>query len=117
VSEEGTVVPLFVGVEFVASAVGAGVVAVFVVELPAFFFAFGVAVVCAGAIDPATKNALTQKLAANFRYLFINPSCTRSVHPSLRNRVDTTSASTIPLSCGPQPAVVQTKYSSLLRQI
>jgi hypothetical protein len=62
-------------VEPVVRVVGAGVVVVFVVELPAFFFAFGVAVVCAGAIDPATRNALTQKLAANFKYLFIDPSC------------------------------------------
>jgi hypothetical protein len=83
-------------VETVAPVVGAGVVVVFVVELPAFFFAFGVVVVCAGATDPATKNALTQKLAANFKYLFIDPSCTRSVHPSPRGAVDTTSESTIP---------------------
>jgi hypothetical protein len=89
VSEEGAVVPLSACPELVIPVVDVGVV--FVVELPAFFFAFGVVVVCAGAIDPATKNALTQKLAANFKYLFIDPSCTRSVHPPPRDVVDTTS--------------------------
>jgi hypothetical protein len=52
--------------EFVVFVAGAGVVE------PAFFFAFGVVVVCAPAIDPAIRNALIQKLAANFKYLFIN---------------------------------------------
>jgi hypothetical protein len=36
-------------------------------ELPLFFFAFVVDVVCAVAIDPATRNALIQKPAANFK--------------------------------------------------
>jgi len=90
VSEEGAEVPLSACPELVVPVVGVGAV-VFVVELPAFFFAFGVVAVCAGAIDPATKNALTQKLAANFKYLFIDPSCTRSVHPPPRGVVDTTS--------------------------
>ena len=59
-------VPLWVWLEpFVAA--GAGLV----VELPLFFFGFGVGVVCAMAIDPVTRNALIQKLAANFKYLFI----------------------------------------------
>jgi len=41
--------------------------AVLVVELPVFFFAFVVAVVWAIAIDPVTRKALIQKLAANFK--------------------------------------------------
>jgi hypothetical protein len=100
----------------VSAAVAGGVV-VFVVELLAFFFALGGVAVCAEAIDPTIRNALTQKLAANFKYLFIDPSC----HPF------STPAPTIPgrynfcinrpLSCGPSHAVIQTKYSSLLRQI
>jgi hypothetical protein len=36
-----------------------------------FFFALAAVVVCAPARDPATRNALIQKLAANFRYFFI----------------------------------------------
>ena len=37
-----------------------------------FFFVFAVdVVVCAIAIDPVIRNALIQKLAANFKYLFI----------------------------------------------
>jgi hypothetical protein len=59
-------VPLGVWLELFDAA-GAGVV----VELPLFFFGFVVGVVCAIAIDPATRNALIQKLAANFKYLFI----------------------------------------------
>ena len=51
--------------EFAVFVAGAGVV-----ELP-LFFAFAVGVVCAPAIDPAIRNALIQKLAANFKYLFI----------------------------------------------
>jgi hypothetical protein len=60
------VVPVCVWLELFVVA-GAGLV----VELPLFFFGFVVGVVCAMAIDPATRNALIQKLAANFRYLFI----------------------------------------------
>jgi hypothetical protein len=60
------VVPLCVWVELFVAA-GAGLL----VELPLFFFGFGAGVVCAVAIDPATRNALIQKLAANFKYLFI----------------------------------------------
>jgi hypothetical protein len=44
---------------------------VLVVE-PLFFLAFAVGVVCAVAIDAVTRKALIQKLAANFKYLFIN---------------------------------------------
>ena len=40
--------------------------AVLVVELP-LFFAFAVGVVCAMTIDPVIRNALIQKLAANFK--------------------------------------------------
>jgi hypothetical protein len=41
---------------------------VLVVELPLFFFfAFAVDVVWPIAIDPVTRNALIQKLAANFK--------------------------------------------------
>ena len=68
----------------VAAGVALGVVVEFedevVVELVAFFLAFVVELdceedaVCAEAIDPAIKNALTQKLAANFRYRFIDSS-------------------------------------------
>jgi hypothetical protein len=62
-----------------------------VVELP-FFFAFAVEVVCAITIDPVIRNALIQKLAANFKYLFIDvlfpkqvsTSITSSVHRALR---------------------------------
>jgi hypothetical protein len=72
-------------VEFVVFVAGAGVV-----ELP-LFFAFAAGVVCAPAIDPAIRNALIQKLAANFKYLFIgilfpkqvSTSITPSVHPPL----------------------------------
>ena len=71
--------------EFVVFVADAGVV-----ELPPFF-AFAVDVVCAPAIDPAIRNALIQKLAANFKYLFIgilfpkqvSTSITPSVHPPL----------------------------------
>ena len=105
------------GLEFVAFVEGVGV------ELP--FFVFAVGVVCAPAIDPATRNALIQKLAANFKYLFIailfpkqvstsiNPFST----PSPARLVDTTSAPPATRSCGPALAVIQTRYSSLLRQI
>ncbi len=61
------VVPLWVWLELFVVAAGAGLV----VELPLFFFAFGAGVVWAIAIDPVTRNALIQKLAANFKYLFI----------------------------------------------
>jgi hypothetical protein len=72
--------------EFVVFVACAGVV----VELPPFF-AFAVDVVCAPAIDPAIRNALIQKLAANFKYLFIDilfpkqvsTAITPSVHPPL----------------------------------
>jgi hypothetical protein len=71
-----------------------------VVVLPLFFFALAVTVdvVCAVAIDPAARNALTQKLAANFRYRFIGVLSryffsTASSTPTPRRRVDTTSAS------------------------
>jgi hypothetical protein len=101
-------------------------VAAFVVELPLFFFALAVTVdvgvLCAVAIDPAARKALTQKLAANFRYRFIGHLSryffsTVSSTPTTTHRVDTTSASPFAPSCGPPHAVIQTKYSSLLRQI
>jgi hypothetical protein len=60
---EAVVVPLCVCAELVVVAAGA----VLVVELPFFFFAFVVDVVCAIAIDPVIRNALIQKLAANFK--------------------------------------------------
>jgi hypothetical protein len=41
------------------------------VELVPLFFAFVVDVVCAITIEPVIRNALIQKPAANFRYLFI----------------------------------------------
>lgn len=71
--------------EFVVFVAGAGVV----VEP---FFAFAAGLVCAPAIDPAIRNALIQKLAANFKYLFIailfpkqlSTPITPSVHPALR---------------------------------
>ena len=100
--------------------------AAFVVELPLFFFALGVTVdvdaLCAVAIDPAARKALTQKPAANFRYRFIGHLSkyfvsTASSTPTPTQRVDTTSASPSAPSCGPPHAVIQTKYSSLLRQI
>ena len=34
---------------------------------PPFFFALAVDVLCAAAIDPIVRNALIQKLAANFK--------------------------------------------------
>jgi hypothetical protein len=101
-------------------------VAALVVELPLFFFALAVTVdvdvLCAVAIDPAARKALTQKLAANFRYRFIGHLSkyffsTASSTPTPAHRVDTTSASPLARSCGPPHAVIQTKYSSLLRQI
>ena len=100
--------------------------AAFVVELPLFFFALGVIVdvdvLCAVAIDPAARKALTQKPAANFRYRFIGHLSkyffsTASSTPTPTHRVDTTSALPLAPSCGPPHAVIQTKYSSLLRQI
>lgn len=100
----------------VSAAVADGV-DVFVVELLAFFFALGGVAVCAEPIDPTIRNALTQKLAAYFRYRFIDPSCYPFSTPAPSAPVDTTSASTDPLSCGPSNAVIQTKYSSLPRQI
>jgi hypothetical protein len=90
---DGVVVPLCPDV--VVFAAGAELV----VELPFFFaFAFAVGVVCAVAIEPAARNALTQKLAANFRYRFIadlsrNFFSTTSSTPTPARRVDTTSAS------------------------
>jgi hypothetical protein len=68
VVEAVVVVPLCVCAELVVVVAGA----VLVVELPFFFFAFVVDVVCAMAIDPAIRNALIQKLAANFKYVFID---------------------------------------------
>jgi hypothetical protein len=65
---DGAVVPLCVWLGVFEVAAGAGLV----VELPLFFFAFGAGVVWAMAIDPVTRNALIQKLAANFKYLFID---------------------------------------------
>ena len=63
VAGDTAVVPLCVCAE---PLVAAG--AVFVVELPLFFFAFAVdVVVCAVAIDAVTRKALIQKLAANFK--------------------------------------------------
>ena len=61
-------VPLCVWLELFVVAAGAGLVA----ELPLFFFVFAVGALCAMAIDPAIRNALIQKLAANFKYLFID---------------------------------------------
>jgi len=98
--------------------------AVFVVELPLFFFAFAVDVVCAAAIDAVTRNALIQKLTVNFKYLLIDVlSRTRLLltspvqysHPIAPSRYNF--RGTAHPSCGPPPAVIQTKYSSLLRQI
>jgi hypothetical protein len=60
---EFAAVPLCVCPELFGVAAGAVVVE----ELPLFFFAFVVDVVCAVAIDPATRNALIQKPAANFK--------------------------------------------------
>jgi hypothetical protein len=59
------VVPLCVCPEPLVLVVAAG--AVLVVELPLFFFVFAVDVVWPIAIDPVTRNALIQKLAANFK--------------------------------------------------
>jgi hypothetical protein len=93
---DGAVVPLCP--ELVVFVAGAELV----VELPLFFaFAFVVGVVCAVAIEPAARNALTQKLAANFRYPFIadlsrNYFSTTSSTPTPAHRVDTTSASPNP---------------------
>ena len=95
---------------------------VFAAELPPFFFAFAVDVVCAMAIDPIIKNALIQKLTANFKYLFI-VVLSRSFYsaasstPTPTHPVDTTSAAPHPWGCGPPHAVIQTMYSYLLRQI
>jgi hypothetical protein len=98
---------------------------VFVAAGGAFFFVFAPGALCATAIEPVTRKALTQKLAANFKYLvigilisvagfdFFRPSST----PTPKPLVDTTSAPPVGRSCGPQSAVIQTKYSSLLRQI
>jgi len=100
--------------------------AALVVELPLFFFALGVTVdvgvLCAVAIDPAQRKTLIQKLDANFRYRFIGHLSryffsTASSTPTPTHRVDTTSALPLAPSCGPPHAVIQTKYSSLLRQI
>jgi hypothetical protein len=91
--------PFCVWLELLVSA-GAG--AVVVVVLPLFFFVLAVAggvgvLCCAVAIEPATRNALTQKPAANFRYRFItdlsrNFVSTASSTPTPTLRVDTTSA-------------------------
>ena len=90
-------VPLAVCPEPPVVAVGAELV----VELVLLFFPLAVDavvdVLCAEAIDPTTRNALTQKPAANFRYPFIANlsrnffSTTSSTLTPLR-RVDTTSA-------------------------
>jgi hypothetical protein len=47
------------------------VVPVVLVAVLPFFFVLAVGVVCAVASDPVTRKALIQKLAANFKYLFI----------------------------------------------
>jgi hypothetical protein len=75
--------------------------AAFVVALPGFFFAFVVGVFCAEAIDPVIRNALIQKLAANFRYRFIavpsrNFLSNTSSTPTPMHPVDTTSAAPYP---------------------
>lgn len=71
-------------------------------DVELLFFALAVTVdvdgFCAVAIDPAARNALTQKLAANFRYRFIGILSkyffsTASSTPTPTHRVDTTSAS------------------------
>jgi hypothetical protein len=59
---EVVVVPLGVSPELLALAA---------VVVLLFFFALAVVAVCAPASDPATRNALIQKLAANFKYVFI----------------------------------------------
>jgi hypothetical protein len=87
-----------------------------------FFFGLAVGAVCATAIEPAARNAPTQKLAANFKYRFIvdlsgNFFSTASSTPTPTRLVDTTSAPPAAPACGLSPAVIQTKYSSLLRQI
>ena len=79
-------------------------------------------VVCATAIDPVIRNALIQKLAANFRYPLIGSPSSDLFSTAFSTLtpvrlVDTTYASPYPSSCGPSPAVIQTIYSSLLRQI
>ena len=95
---DGAVVPLCTEL-FVLDVVVFAAGVELVVELPFFFaFAFAVDVVCAVAIEPAARNALTQKLAANFRYPFIadlsrNFFSTTSSTPTPARRVDTTSAS------------------------
>jgi hypothetical protein len=114
---DGAIVPLCP--ELVVFVAGAELV----VELPFFFaFAFVVGVVCAVAIEPAARNALTQKLAANFRYPFISRPLKELLlnhfqytHPSAPGRYNF--SVTQPRSCGPPHAVIQTMYSSLLRQI
>jgi hypothetical protein len=85
-AEVAVVVDVAGWLEFVVLATGAG----FVAELPPFF-AFAVGVVCAITTDPAIRNAPIQKLAANFKYLFIDvlfpkqvsTSVSFSVHPAL----------------------------------
>jgi hypothetical protein len=91
-------------------------------ELPLFFYAFAVDLVCAITIDPVIRKALIQKLAANFRYRLIgflssNFFSTASSTLTPVRLVDTTSALPCLSSCDPSPAVIQTMYSSLLRQI
>jgi hypothetical protein len=55
-----------------AAAGAAPCVELFVLAVvPAFFFVFAPGALCAIAIEPVTRKALTQKLAANFKYLFI----------------------------------------------
>jgi len=73
-----------------------------VVALPLFFFTLAatvdVDVLCAVAIEPTARNALTQKLAANFKYRFIGILSryffsTASSTSTPTRPVDTTSAS------------------------
>jgi hypothetical protein len=68
--------------ELVAFVAGEG----FVVELP-FFFALAVGVVCAITIDPVIRNALIQKLTANFKYRFIDVLFPKQVSTSITSSV------------------------------
>jgi hypothetical protein len=65
IAGDAAVLPLCVCPELLVIVFADG--AVLVVELPLFFFAFAVEVVWPIAIDPVTRNALIQKLAANFK--------------------------------------------------
>ena len=92
-----------------------------VVVLPVFFFALADDVVCAPPKDPAIRNALIQKLAANFKYFVMDilskPSidCSYPVqytHPRASGRYNFRVR-----TCDPAAPVLQTMYSYLLRQI